>query len=319
MEGVIIALPVSLAWSVLAIWLGPKTGFMDTPDTSGLKTHARATSSLGGVGVYLGVNVAMGVVGEGSLALLGASSLVLVLGLVDDRMGLSPLLRLAVEAVAGVILVVGSGYASDEPFIAVFGVLLVVFAVNAVNLFDGLDGLAASVGAVTALGLAALAASRDVTATLALALAAALVGYLVVGWHPARVFLGDAGAYVIGLFLAASAMEASPGGGWPLIVACGAFGVFTLDLVVTLVRRRRSGSPLFVGDRAHVYDQLRGRGFGVRAVVTMAAAVQCGLVVVVVVADMTVSTVAAAGLAVLASLVALVVLGRTGFLVAERR
>jgi UDP-GlcNAc:undecaprenyl-phosphate GlcNAc-1-phosphate transferase len=317
MDVVLIALPVSLVWGVFAIWLGPKIGFMDDPDASGLKTHTRATSSLGGVGVFLGVHVALAVVGEASWALFGASSVVLVLGLVDDRVGLSPALRIVVEVAAGVILVVGWSTGSKGLWLMVFGVLLVVFAVNAVNLFDGLDGLAASAAAVSGVGLALLAGSRGLSSALPVAVASALVGYLVVGWHPARVFLGDAGAYVVGLFLAAAALQASPGGGWPLIVACGTFGVLAIDLAVTLLRRWRSGSPLFLGDRGHLYDQLRGRGLGVRRVVLLSAALQVALVAVVMVGEWTLSPVAAAGLAALGSIVALVFLGRAGFLLAE--
>ena len=201
---------VSLAWCVAALWLGPRLGFMDRPDGSSLKPHNRAVTSLGGVGVFLGFHVAQAIRGDLAAPVLAASAIVLVLGLVDDRIGLSPGKRLVVEVVAGGVLVAGLAPPAEDPMLAVLGVLVVVFAVNAVNLFDGLDGLAASAGLTTAVALAVMAHLRGLAPDMSLHLAAALVGFLVLGWHPAKVFLGDAGAYVVGVLLAASMLSASP-------------------------------------------------------------------------------------------------------------
>lgn len=319
MEALIAALGVSLAWALFSIWLGPRIGFMDHPDGSDLKTHQRATTPLGGVGVYLGVIVAQQMRGGVSTALLVASTMALILGLVDDRVGLAPVLRLVVEVVIGVVVVVGVVPSSEGVLVIAFGVFLVVFAINAVNLFDGLDGLAASVGAVTALGVAWLAATGGVEVSLPMALAAALAGFLVVGWHPAKVFLGDAGAYVVGLFLAASSLEAASGDGWLVLLGFGLLGVFALDVVVTLLRRLRSGERLFEGDRSHVYDQLRDRGLSVRVVVMVAAGAQAVLLTLAVLVDIAAGPVVAVAIVVFSSLVGLLFLAGAGFLSPQRR
>ncbi len=287
MATLIVAAAVSLVWCFIAIRLGPRIGYIDRPDDPLLKTHEHPAVPLGGVGVFLGVHVAAVTRGGLDLTLLLATGIVLVLGLIDDRRGLPPVARLLVELAAALVLVLGSSRSDDGPLVIVLGIVLVVFAINAVNLFDGLDGLAGSVALVTALGLAWLAGGRGLDTEVPLETAAALAGFLVFGWHPAKVFLGDAGAYVVGVLLASVILEASAGGTVQLMVAAGMLGVFAIDLVVTLLRRRMAGHPLFIGDRSHVYDQLRDRGWSVPVVALSMAAAQAVIALIVVGVDRT--------------------------------
>ncbi len=152
MVGVVIAFAVALAWCVLSLWLGPALGFVDRPDDV-LKTHRTPAVPLGGVGVFLGVLAGSVVEGFISPWLAVAMAILLVLGLVDDRAGLDPRVRLLVEAVAGVVLALGAVPGGFGPVERVVVVILVVAAVNAVNLFDGLDGLLGSVALVTGVAL----------------------------------------------------------------------------------------------------------------------------------------------------------------------
>jgi UDP-GlcNAc:undecaprenyl-phosphate GlcNAc-1-phosphate transferase len=311
---------VSLAWCLVAIWLGPRIGYLDRPDDPTLKAHERAAVPLGGVGIFLGVHLAAIVRGELDPVLVLASGIVLVLGLVDDRRGLSPSVRLGVELTAAAVLVVGGRVEGAHPVDLAFGVFLVVLAINAVNLFDGLDGLAGSVTLVTSLGLAWLASGRDLTAIAPMELAAALAGFLVLNWHPARVFLGDSGAYVVGLLLAHLMIDSSPGGALQMMVAAGTLGVLAVDLVVTLVRRRASGHPMFTGDRSHIYDQLRDRGWSVPKVAIGMATAQAAIVIIVFGVDRVFGTAWPSLLALAAILAGSVaLLSHWGFLRAERR
>ena len=284
MASLIVAGLVALGWCFVALWIGPRLGYVDHPGMDSLKVHERTAVPLGGVGVFLGFHFAAWIGERIDPALLAATTLVLVLGLIDDRRGLPPVLRLVVEIGAGVVVVAGTDVATASWVMAVLGVSLVVFAVNAVNLFDGLDGLAGSVGMVAAFGVAALASSRGEIPDDALALAAALAGFLVLAWHPARVFLGDSGAYVLGVILAGLILRSS-GGPAELLIASGLLGVFALDLLVTVIRRVRSRRPLFTGDRSHVYDQLKDRGVTIPVIVGIAVAAQAALAVVVVWVD----------------------------------
>lgn len=277
MVGLLVAAALSVSWCLAAIRIGPSMGFVDHPDDPELKAHDRPAVQLGGVGVFAGVHVALAITGILDVGLLVATSLVLVLGLLDDRWDLSPLLRLAVEVAAGLTLVALASTPLDSSSFAdlVVGVVLVVVVINAVNLFDGLDGLVGGSGLVAALGLAALAGLRGADATFGLVLAGALGGFLAINWHPARVFLGDNGAYTVGVFLAYGVLTAGPDGlGTGLGIALLCLGVFGLDLVATVIRRRLAGRPLFAGDRSHVYDQLHDRGMPVPTVALASAVVQ---------------------------------------------
>ena len=159
MAALIVAGVVSLAWCFFAIWLGPQIGYVDRPDDSTLKAHDRPAVALGGVGVFLGVNAAGLMRSDLEWGLLLATTMVLILGLIDDRVGIDPMVRLGVELLAAVVLVLSVAPNPGIVFM-VLSVALAVFAINSVNLFDGLDGLVGSVGLVTAAGLAVIAGPR---------------------------------------------------------------------------------------------------------------------------------------------------------------
>ncbi|MBT8207015.1 MAG: undecaprenyl/decaprenyl-phosphate alpha-N-acetylglucosaminyl 1-phosphate transferase, partial [Acidimicrobiia bacterium] len=252
----LIAGAISLIVSGLMIKIGPRLGWIDIPDGSALKAHARAAIPLGGVGVFLAVHTAMAVNASFDWGLFIASALVFVVGLVDDRFQLSPKVRVIFELAAALLLL---GFADlpleiTNPIHVLVVVVLVVGAANAVNLFDGLDGLVGTAGAVAGVGLALLAAGRSIDGSFGWILASALVGFLVFNWHEARVFLGDNGAYSVGVFLVYGLLTVSPTAtAADILVALAVLGVFGLDMVSTLLRRRLAGVPMFLGDRSHLY------------------------------------------------------------------
>lgn len=279
MAAIALAFAVSVVWCAVSMRIGPVLGYLDQPDGSWLKAHTRPAVPLGGVGLFLAIHAYSLVVGEIDPALLAATTLVVVLGLVDDRLGLSPGVRLLVEALTAGILLAG---ASRGWSVLILGFLLVLIAVNAVNLYDGLDGLAGLAGLISAGGLVVLAMDRGLSVAPAVGLAAGLVGFLMFNWHPARVFVGDTGSCLIGMVLAAQILHVSLDNTADLVVVAGILGVFVVDLAVTLIRRLLHSSPLFEGDRSHVYDQLRDRGWAVRHVAVAGGAAQTVYVGVVV-------------------------------------
>jgi UDP-N-acetylmuramyl pentapeptide phosphotransferase/UDP-N-acetylglucosamine-1-phosphate transferase len=159
-------------------------------------------------------------------------------------------------------------------------VVLLVLMANAVNLIDGQDGLAGGLGAIVSVGLAAVIAANGADPALALVVAGALVGFLAWNLPPARVFLGNGGAYGLGALLTVLAAQATNGHGWHgLLAAALCLGVFAFELTFTVVRRLLGSQRLATGDRRHSYDLL-GRSRGNRDRSTLAlwtlAAVSAG-------------------------------------------
>lgn len=272
MVGVAVAAAVAAVVGGVALSVGRRWQLYDLPDDH-LKTHTGAPVPLGGVAVFSAIHLGLAAAERFDLALFAATMLVLVVGMVDDRRPLSPLFRLPVTFVAGVMLVTW-GFPELGWWGGVAGVVLTVASVNAVNLLDGLDAMVGSVVSVVFAGLALLAL---VTGALAwwvpLIPAAAALGFL--GWNlpPARLYLGDGGAYVLGVSVAWAILEMRQG--WALgLSATILVGVPFLDLGATVLRRRRTGVAIFGGDRRHSYDRLHDRGWSAGAVSATFASVQ---------------------------------------------
>lgn len=278
LTGGLVAVFVAAAWCALAIRLGPLWGFVDIPDAY-LKTHRVVAVPLGGVGVLAGFFTALLVTGRFLGYLVVAALFVLVVGLIDDRWGLSPGFRLVSATGAGFILAL----MERDQWWGILIVVATVICINAVNLLDGLDALAGSAGGLALAALGWLAASRNHPDwAIPLLASAAVVGFLIWNLPPARVFLGDNGAYVVGLLLAFCAFQVSEDGA-QLAVALALIGVPLFDLGVTVLRRFRNGSPLFTGDRDHTYDRLRQQVGGsgrVAAIFALAQAVWVGMLVI---------------------------------------
>ena len=247
-----IAFFVALILTPLAARAARRFGIVDRPGA--LKVQETAVPYLGGLAVFAAIAVPIGAV---RLSLLAPLGLLLILGLADDIGDLRPRLRLLLELGIGLV----GGIVVPTP--GRFGVLItaafIVGLVNAVNLLDGLDGLASGVALASAIGFAIVGGEARIPA---LAVASALAGFLVFNLPPARIYLGDAGAYLCGGALALLAALALRGGNgiaaWsavPLLVALPVF-----DTAVAIIRRKRHGRPIFAGDRSHVYDQLVDRG-----------------------------------------------------------
>ena len=253
-----VALVVALAIGWISIVVGRRLGIVDRPDEH-LKPHSGAPVPLGGVALLIAAHVGLAMAGVFDVGLLVTTLLAWVVGLIVDIWGLRPFVRLTAIAGAGVVLVVLTER-RFETGVAVFWVVALVVVVNAINLFDGLDALAGSVATVTVFGLVWFGMTHAVPDPLVvLPLGGALLGFLFWNRPNARLFLGDNGAYVLGVLLVWAAMLVSPDR-MAGVVAVGLVGVPLFDLGVTVFRRGLSGTPLFSGDRDHTYDRLHYLG-----------------------------------------------------------
>jgi len=286
----VLAIVLALALTPLAARIAVGTGFLDHP--LGYKQHGRATPYLGGSAVMLAFlvpAVLWGGLDDRFLALgLGVVALWLV-GTLDDRVNLSPWLRMGVEALAGVGLWVGDlgwNVFSADLLNLVLTVVWVVGLVNAFNLMDNLDGATATVAAAAASGIAGFALMHQDAQLAAIGggLAGACVGFLRYNLaRPARIFLGDGGSMPIGFIAAVGAIVAADGAGLGAeALPCAAMivGLVILDTTLVVISRRRRGVPLLTGGRDHLTHRLLAMTGTPRAVAAMLAALQLALVAV---------------------------------------
>ncbi len=204
------ALTAGVAGTIAARNAAIKLGMVDRP--SARRDHVKATPLLGGVAIYAAVIGSVLLFPEHGefvelTGILVGGSLVSLSGLVDDRRGLAPSVKLLIQLLATAILVV-SGVQVQLPVSTWMNLLLTVLWVvgitNAFNLLDNMDGLAGGIGVVAAsyfLLMAAMNGQRLVGA-LAAALLGACLGFLLFNFNPARIFMGDSGSLFLGFMMA---------------------------------------------------------------------------------------------------------------------
>ncbi|TGB06994.1 MraY family glycosyltransferase [Streptomyces sp. MZ04] len=258
-----------------------RVGLVDRP--AGRKAHARPTPHLGGVAVAVGTVAVSSLawwgdtpLGPDTGALLLAAGVVAALGLLDDLRPMGARTRLVVEACAAALVVHSAGFGL---LLGALAVLWITFVTNAFNLLDNSDGAMGMVGAVTAFGLSICAAAESLygLALVLCALAAALTGFLVHNWYPARIFLGDCGSLFTG-FVVASAAVLVHTGHEPLTTAGSVFAlsaVVAADSLLVVVSRRRAGRSVLIGGTDHIAHRLRRLGLTTPGAATVLGAASC--------------------------------------------
>jgi UDP-GlcNAc:undecaprenyl-phosphate GlcNAc-1-phosphate transferase len=251
----VVALVVALAATPFAIRLAARIGIVDHPGP--LKVQQTPVPYLGGLAVFIGLAAVVAAVHP---VLLVPLALATVLGVVDDARGIPAVARLVGEIGIGAAAAAVAPVRWGGPFGPIAVAIAVLVLINAMNMLDGLDALATGVAMIGAAGFAAVLSGDD--RALALALAGALAGFLWFNRPPARIYLGDAGSYLVGTALALLLATA-----WtlhrPAPVGIAGIALIALPVIeagVTIIRRLRARQPLFRGDRGHVYDQLVDRG-----------------------------------------------------------
>ena len=272
--GLLVALGTALGLVPLLRLLALRGGWIDRPASH--KAHARPVALLGGVGVY--VAFMLGMLASGGLAgmarqgaLLSGATLLMGVGLWDDRSPLSARTKLLATTVAALVLFGGGTrwpLVGSESLAAVLSILWVVGMSNAFNLLDHMDGVAAGVGAIAALGfgLHALGAGDTAVVATAAALAGACGGFLIYNLPPARIFLGDAGSLWLGFMLAALSLQTiPPSAGGAVVVLLPPLGLIVplLDtLLVTVSRLRQGRNPMTAPGTDHAGHRLVRGGAG---------------------------------------------------------
>ena len=257
-----VAFFVSLGASPLAGRLARRLGAVDVPD-GGRHRHARPTPRMGGLGVFLGVAAAFLLAprGAASACLVSGGALTVALGMTDDVFSLRPWEKLlgmgalaclppAFGLFPRAVTLGGAVLPLSAPVGAALAAALTVLCMNAWNLADGADGLACTVTLCAMAGLS-LAGRRDASWV-----AAATLGFFPYNAPPARLFLGDAGALLLGYAFSVLLLR-SPHLSLALLL-CAAYPL--LDLGLAVFRRARRGQSPFAADGAHLHHRLRDKG-----------------------------------------------------------
>jgi len=286
--------------TILTRRIARRTGMLDRP--GGHKAHGRVVPLLGGCAIFVAIalpvlvatalaslwsrsgapawlpdDLARHIPGAArkvpmALGILAGAAVLHVMGLLDDRKGLGPWTKLAVQFIVAAAVTGLCGVrvltVAGEAVSVVVSTLWLVAVINALNFLDNMDGLSAGVGAICAAGLLGVAAVMGqvfVSAWLCLLLGA-LLGFLPHNLPPARSFMGDSGSLVIGYFLGVLTCLTTfvaPGQTYYLygiFVPLALLAVPLYDTLSVIVLRLREGVSPLAGDRRHFSHRLVRRG-----------------------------------------------------------
>ena len=262
--------------------------------------HVLPTPRLGGLAMFGGLVAGLLVASnlpllrtvfedsEDPRAILSGAALICLLGVLDDRFDLDAVTKLAGQVLAAGVMVlqgiqllwlpINGAYVLDSSLGVLLTVLVVVVTINAVNMVDGLDGLAAGIVAIAAGAFFLFSyvlwvqqgVQRAATPSLITAVLVGMcAGFLPHNFHPSRVFMGDSGAMLIGLLLAASTItltgQVEPSALadadlvpalLPLLLPLLVLLVPFLDLLLAVVRRTRAGRSPLAPDKQHLHHRL---------------------------------------------------------------
>lgn len=277
--------------------LAKRTGAVDQPDVKpgGRHIHDKPTPRLGGLAIFAGFTVAIGVVAvvadipdwQQLLELWYGALIIVAVGVADDYLELPAKLKLAGQIAAAVVLV-ATGNVVDwisnpwahAPFpgmsyIGYWGVPLTVFwlvgVTNAMNLIDGLDGLAAGVGSIASVTLLLVGwqEGQPYVMLITAAIAGAALGFLPYNFYPARIFMGDTGSMLLGFVLGAVAIQGTVKSATTIALAVPmlALGLPILDTSLAIIRRFVHGRSIFQADKGHLHHRLLALGLNQRQAV----------------------------------------------------
>jgi UDP-GlcNAc:undecaprenyl-phosphate GlcNAc-1-phosphate transferase len=291
-------LVLSVIGSRVMISLGPRWGLMDEP--SSRRIHTRPVPRAGGLGIWLVFAIScvcLSLTGVAPLfsedsplpAFLAASAVLMLVGIVDDRSGMLPMVKLGGQLVAALLFWFlsdgdkGNIAGIDIPgwLDALIWVFWIILLVNAYNLIDGLDGLCGGLAWISLAGLLVAAVSLGVGGPgvlLVVIMMASVMGFLFFNRTPARLFLGDAGSMLLGLFIATVATElvGRRTVGAVVLLPVAVAGVPLFDVLLAVWRRiikrfarkvrGEKAGGLFDADKEHLHHRLLARGWSQRRV-----------------------------------------------------
>lgn len=264
------------------------------------KVHSQPVPQIGGIAIYTSFiltlliassfNFIVGAYPEPSNnkvygGIICAATFIFILGLIDDLYNLPAKLKLLGQIIAALILLSFgikilfiTNPAGGMVYLGKLGIILTIIWIvgitNAINLIDGLDGLAAGISLIASLIFFSLAyldqrISQDLILTLSIIVAGTTLGFLRYNFYPAKIFMGDGGAYFLGLILSVITII----GAFKSVATLALFvpilvlGIPILDTLFSIGRRIKAKEPAFKPDRKHLHHKLLELGLSHRQTV----------------------------------------------------
>lgn len=270
------------AWLIIYLLLVSGFGQDGTRDVQHHHTHVGVIPRIGGIGMIVGFGLTyvLGIIfldysDNRSLihfSIFAGAGAAFLLGFIDDFYPLGAKFKLLAQIAIAVaahqcglsidqISVPFTGYVLDfGPFSILLTVIWFISIMNLINLIDGLDGLAGGIGLMLMLLLTYLAYEANIAISLILALGmtGAILGFLFHNFPPAKVYMGDSGAYMIGFVIAALSLINSEKGTIlaAMIAPVLALALPIADVLFAIIRRGLKGLPLFRPDKGHIHHRL---------------------------------------------------------------
>ncbi|WP_434564763.1 MraY family glycosyltransferase [Thermoanaerobacterium thermosaccharolyticum] len=274
----VVAFVVALMATPAAKKLAYKIGAIDIPKDK-RRVHKKPVPLIGGLAIYLGTILSILLFlpkSETNLGIIAGSTIIVVLGIFDDKYELKAKVKLLGQLLASFVVVL-SGVRIDwltNPFgdgminIGVFAIPLSIFWIvgitNAMNLIDGLDGLAAGIASISSgsLFVVSLLNGRYATALITAAVTGAALGFLPYNFNPAKIFMGDTGAMFLGFILSAVSIQGAVKSAAAIAIAVPilALGVPVFDTTFAIIRRIANKKPIMEADKGHLHHRLLALG-----------------------------------------------------------
>lgn len=279
-----ITMIVSLILTPVVIMISKRLDLVDKPNFR--KVHTRPISVMGGTVILfsflIGIWISHPIETEVKPLVIGTVMMYLV-GLIDDIYDLKPYIKLAGQVAAALVV---AFYGITIDFISLpmgatlhFGflsvpitVIWIVAITNAINLIDGLDGLASGVSTfgLMTIGFIAILQGNIFITMICCVLAGALIGFLFYNFHPAKIFLGDSGALMIGFIISFLSLL-----GFKNITIIALFfpivilAVPFIDTLFAMIRRVKKGQHIMQADKSHLHHRILALGYTHRQTVLL--------------------------------------------------
>lgn len=287
----VLAFIVALSATPVAKKIASKVGAVDVPKDN-RRMHKKPIARLGGLAIISGFFIAiifnilsslfdkrsLFTIDKPLLGLLCGIVIIVTIGIIDDIKPLSAKFKLVFQLAAALVVVLSGttierltnpfstfGISDLSPYVSYpLTIIWIVGITNAINLLDGLDGLAAGVSSIASLSLFFVSVLRgDVySGVITAVLAGSTLGFLPYNFNPAKIFMGDSGAYFLGFTLSVISIQgtlksyAAIAIAIPLLV----LGLPLFDTTFAILRRIIKGKSIMEADRGHLHHRLIDMG-----------------------------------------------------------